>query len=151
MSILNDVKSHIENSKNVDKKMPVAIFDIDGTLLDDSNGLKEYYEPNREIVQIAQQCRKHGLRNIVLTARPLESRLASRINLQMHGIPYDKIITNDKNEAPTYKRKIRKELAEQYHVVLAVGDKVHDYDGSGPETMKIRVEKGIAFKIGQYS
>lgn len=147
--MLIELKNHLLGYHNANKlyKIPVAVFDIDGTLLDDSQGPKEYYDPNNEVCKIAEACLQHGVKIIVLTARPMESKIASHVNLQMHGIKYHKLITNDHNEPPSFKRRVRKELDDKYHVLLAIGDKTHDYDSSPEHCLRIKVEKGKPYIV----
>ena len=139
---MEEISAHIVAGVKTSVKTPVAIFDVDGTLLDDSKGASEYYGPNTEIVKIARECRRNGVKIIILTARPLDSKIATRVNLNMHGIPFDKMIINEKSEPPAFKRSIRSQIERDHNVILAIGDKVHDYDSSGPSVMRVRVING---------
>jgi hypothetical protein len=119
-------------------KTGIVVFDIDDTLVmgdpekvlgveDMRIGDLFVLPPNQPIRQLAITARKLGYKILALTARPLESKESSQINLDMMGIPYDGIIMNDKEEDPFFKIHIRRKLEKPDRtVVLTVGDQLCD-------------------------
>lgn len=88
---------------------------------------------NNQVVSIAEKARQLGYKIIALTARPLESKQASIVNLNMFKVPYDKIIMNDKEEDPFFKVRVRRSLEKpDATVVLTVGDQPFDCFLPGP-------------------
>jgi hypothetical protein len=121
---------------------PCVLFDVDETLVfgdpDESIGVREMelgerggqpifiLPPNPQIVQIAKVAKSLGIKVIVLTARPMISKLATITNLDMFGIPYDKVFMNDKDEDPEFKVRLRRRIAAQNSLLLTVGDQPTD-------------------------
>lgn len=81
---------------------------------------------NEQVVMLAEHAKKNGFQVIILTARPAESKEATKWNSQMLKIPHDAIITNDSNVNFCFKAVVRKRIAEKYDIVLTVGDRITD-------------------------
>jgi hypothetical protein len=124
-------------------KTGIVVLDIDDTLVfgDPAGviGVKEMelgthngqdvfiLQPNNQIVQLANVSRQLGFKIIALTARPMESKMASITNLKLFKIPHDMLVMNDKDDDPHFKIKIRRSLEKPNQtVVLTVGDQITD-------------------------
>lgn len=132
-------------------KIGMVVFDIDDTLLmgdpaqvlpgsrgDVSGGEWDlgtkgdqnlfFLYPNPQVVKVATVAHSLGFKNIMLTARPQTSRMASIMNLKLLSIPFDSIIMNDKDKDPLFKVKVRRALDQQagQTVVLTIGDQICD-------------------------
>ena len=121
---------------------PCVLFDVDETLvfgdpeekigvremeLGDHNGQPVFIlPPNPQIVKIAIEAKKLGIKVVVLTARPKTSKLATVTNLDMFRIPYDKVFMNEKDEDPEFKIRLRRQIASQNSLLLTVGDQPCD-------------------------
>ena len=115
-----------------------VIFDIDDTLVftDPAKTLsynveKTYnnnmiFPANVPIVKIAKLCHKLGLFIIIITARPYATEPSSITNLKLLGINYNLLIHNKEYPNPTFKIKLKKELAKKYNIILSIGDAWHD-------------------------
>ncbi len=122
----------------------IVVFDIDDTLVQGDpasvvgikememgiqNGQDVFILPvNHQVVKLAQISRQLGYKIVILTARPMESKMASIRNLEMFNIPYDMLIMNDKNEDPCFKIRIRRSLENKpnQQVILTIGDQPCD-------------------------
>lgn len=144
-SQLHDHLTQVGLQYRTNPKIPVAIFDFDDTLVSTGGGMAEYYPPNTRIVDLAKHTRSQGIKNIILTARPMESHAATKINAGMYGIPYDRIITNDKSEPTSFKGRIRRQLEEKHCIVLNVGDKAADLVGSRKHTATVKLPEERIF------
>jgi len=124
-------------------KKGIVVFDIDDTLVfgDPAEviGLKEmewvhkgqsvFILPvNDSIVKIAHVARQLGFRIVCLTARPIESKLASATNLNMFKVPYDDLIMNEKDQDPFFKIHVRQKLDSipGQEVIATIGDQITD-------------------------
>jgi len=121
---------------------PCVLFDVDETLVfgdpEEKLGVREMelgdhsgqpvfiLPPNPQIVKIAKEARNLGFKVIILTARPSTSKLATVTNLDMFGIPYDKVFMNDKDEDPEFKIRLRRRISEQNSLLLTIGDQPCD-------------------------
>lgn len=121
---------------------PCILFDVDDTLVfgdpEDKIGVREMelgehdgspifiLPPNRQIVEIAKVARTLGMKVIILTARPSLSRNATKANLDMFRVPYDKIFVNDKDDDPEFKINIRRAIQKNNSLILTVGDQPCD-------------------------
>ena len=119
-----------------------VIFDVDETIVfgdpEELLGVREMelgehkgqplfvLPPNKHIVDIVKVCKKMGLKIIILTARPATSKLATLTNLDMFNIPYDYIITNQKEQDPSFKIQARRQLIDKFNIILTVGDQPCD-------------------------
>lgn len=128
-SIPQGIIQEISQQKN--HHFPVVVADVDGTILDDTNGLSEYYDGIPKVIQLLRELSKDH-RIIILTMRPTESTIATRRNLRQLGVPYHRLVMNRYNEDPSFKQEYRKKLEETGHkVVMTIGDKMHDLRGHG--------------------
>lgn len=133
---------YLRKIKPKNLKNPCVLFDVDETLVfgdpEEKLGVREMelgerqgqpifvLPPNPQVVKIAKEARKLGYKVIVLTARPSTSKLATITNLDMFGIPYDKVFMNDKDEDPEFKIRLRRLIANQNNLILTVGDQPAD-------------------------
>lgn len=136
-------------------KQKCVIFDIDETLLfgdpEHAVGVREmelgshegseiFILPRNEpIVKLAEHAKRLGYFIIVVTARPKESRLASKTNLSMFRIPYDLLVMNDGDEDPCFKINVRRRIAQKYDVAMTVGDQITDVLCPGGLTAVIKL------------
>lgn len=128
--------------------MNYAIFDMDDTLcslehrrgkamesgkinykiLFDSN-LVEYDLPEDHVVDLAQTLNMFNTKIIVMTARPYYMEEATNNWLKYHNIPFDKLITKEKNKvfqkSSLWKESKLQELLEDINIeqiVLSIDD-----------------------------
>jgi hypothetical protein len=96
--------------------------------------------PNKQVVKVANTARELGFKIVMLTARPIESQLASVSNLNMFNIPHDMLIMNDKDEDPFFKIRVRRKLQlPNQDIVLTCGDQFTDIYLPGPKTCAIKL------------
>jgi len=121
---------------------PCILFDVDETLVfgdpEEKLGVREMelgdhsgqpvfiLPPNPQIVKIAKEARKLGIKIIILTARPKTSKLATITNLDMFMIPYDRVFMNEGDEDPEFKIRLRRKICNQNNLLLTVGDQPCD-------------------------
>lgn len=134
---------YLESVKPKLKKTGLVVFDLDDTLFmndpDEVIGIEDmklgikndqliFIAPvNLQVVTLARKAKLLGFKIVIITSRPLESKIASLANLRMFDIPFDKIIMNNNNRKHCYKIDARKELESKEHtVVLTVGDQPFD-------------------------
>ena len=103
---------YIENLPN-----PAIIIDIDDTILftDPLNciGIDKMNLPaNPYIWTIPFICRDYGIKILILTARNEKWLQHTKNNLDIHNIPYDKIIMN-KTRSSLFKIQKRKDLRKK--------------------------------------
>lgn len=141
------------NFKNWNK--PCIVIDVDDTLVftDPARKLGLHPElrgsvgenpiflfpPNPWISNIPIIAKHVGVDVIILTARPPTSKLATQINLDELGIPYDEIITASTNSKIDFKMAVKKKIAKERDIVLLLGDNLYDVAESGPMTMAIKL------------
>lgn len=126
--LILEAKNHLDKYGLYDEKgrTNISIFDIDGTLLDDSDGPHEFYKENKEIADLARYSHSKGHKIVILTARPRSSYSASVQNLRMHRIPFHRLITNDRNETQYFKTRVRDDLQKRYNIIFNAGDRRTD-------------------------
>lgn len=126
-------------------KQKCVIFDIDDTLFFGDperalgeNGVGEldfgrykgqdvFLLPrNKPIVKLLEYAKKLGFIVVLLTARPPTSKLACKLNMEEHNIPYDAIVMNEKEEDFFFKIRARRNISKKYDIVLTVGDRATD-------------------------
>ena len=142
------------NYKNWNK--PCMVIDIDDTLVftDPAKklGLQHpelrgsvgnnpvfLYPPNPWISYIPAIAKQVGVDVIILTARPPTSKLATQVNLDEYGIPYDQIITASSHSRMDFKMAVKKKIARERDIVLMLGDNIYDVAESGPTTLAIKL------------
>lgn len=129
------------------KGRPCVIFDVDDTIIytdparesdiddvelgdvKDEKGQTQpvfVLPPNDCVLQLVKEAETLGYVVIILTARPGISRLATIANLDILDCPFSFVVLNEKDEDPTFKLRIRKQLCRKYDVVLTVGDQWSD-------------------------
>lgn len=109
---------------------PAIIIDIDDTILftDPLNTVgidKVNLPPNPYIWLIPFICRDYNVKIIILTARNERWLQNTKKNLDLHGIPYDKIIMN-KTKSSLFKIEKRKQLRNKYTIISEIGDQWPD-------------------------
>lgn len=124
-----------------ENKVGIVVFDIDDTVVfgDPAEvlGVREMdlgYEGdhplfilpiNMQIVEIIKHAKKCGFLIYIATARPIESKKASEMNLNMFGIEYDNLFMNNMDEYPIeFKYKVFKSLKD--NLIYSIGDKSTD-------------------------
>jgi predicted secreted acid phosphatase len=120
---------HFLKSKSKIKyeRVPVVIFDIDGTLVD--FWTQEAIEPT---IDFYNKIIKLGYHTIILTARLKDMKNQTIKKLNQIGIKnYDQIIFRDYlfENIADYKLNQRKKLATNYDIVANVGDRITDFKG----------------------
>jgi phosphoglycolate phosphatase-like HAD superfamily hydrolase len=133
---------HLENYEPRNKRAaPICIWDFDHTLTIAGNESKEFYPGRQEMIDLANHAANMGYRNIILTARPLESKQATIENLKQLGVFYHRVICNDNDDHPSFKRRVRQLLESSGHeIVLCVGDKMFDVKGCEDHTLPIKID-----------
>jgi hypothetical protein len=142
-------------AKRPGTKQKCVIFDIDDTLVfgdpDEVVGIREMelgeqegqlvfiYPRNEPICKLAEFAKKLGILVIVLTARPPQSKIASKWNMNYLHIPYDILITNDQDKEACFKIKVRRNISQKYDILLTIGDQTTDCLCVGPNTASIKL------------
>ena len=167
MSILDKTKKYlvdllIKNHNHSSKLSPAIIMDVDDTLVYTSksqNNVKIVkinsniiflYPGIKQIIQVAQIAKKLGYKVIILTARPKESFLSTKFNLDSLEVPYDEIYMNNHNQDISFKYKIRQQLMKKYNVLFTIGDQVGDVNGP-PGLLGIKLPSLGSPKVQIYS
>jgi predicted secreted acid phosphatase len=137
-------------------KKPCIVIDVDDTLVftdpDRKLGLHHpelrgsvgenpifLYPSNPWISHIPSIAKQVGVDVIILTARPPTSKLATQINLDELGIPYDDIITALASSRMDFKMAVKKKIAKERDIVLMLGDNLYDVAESGKMTLAIKL------------
>jgi hypothetical protein len=147
---------YIDSIKNKPTEKPkCAVFDFDDCLvfgdpaqivgvremeLGEHDGSEIFVLPRNEpIVKLAEYAKNSKLQIIILTARPKESREATKWNSQMLKIPFDAIIMNEGDKDPCFKVNVRRRIAAKYTVCITVGDQITDCLCPGGNTAFIKL------------
>ena len=167
MSILDKTKKYLVDllikTHNYSYKLsPAIIMDVDDTLIYTTknpdnvkivkinNNIVFLYPGIKQLVQVAQIAKKLGFKIIILTARPKESFLSTKFNLDLLKVPYDEIYMNNHNQDISFKYKIRQQLMEKYNVLFTIGDQVGDVNGP-PGLLGIKLPSLNSPKVQIYS
>lgn len=165
MSIFDKTKTYLINllHKNSSKHtiLPNAIImDVDDTLVSAIDDNVKFIKINNEviflypgikpIVQVAQTAKKLGFKIIILTARPRESFLSTKFNLDILEVPYDEIHMNNHNQDISFKYKVREQLLKRYNILFTVGDQIADVNGP-PGLLGIKLPSRDSYKVQIYS
>jgi predicted secreted acid phosphatase len=94
---------------------------------------------NEPIVKLAEYVKNCHIKVVILTARPKESKEATRWNSDMLKIPYDAIITNEADKDPCFKVNVRRRITSSYEIVLTIGDQITDCLCPGGKTAFIKL------------
>lgn len=162
--MLDKTKQYLTNLLIKNKgKYDAIIVDVDDTLVyTHKNGISlvKYtkirnqpvfiYPGIQPIVEVTQIAKRLGFRIIILTARPPESYLSTRFNLDILKVPYDEIIMNNLKQDISFKWKIRKDLIKRYKVLFTVGDQVADVNGP-PGLLGIKLPSFDSNKVQIYT
>jgi len=100
-------------------KQNAIVCDLDGTILDHKDESKSLTNVVNFLIQQAQTNKI-----IIMTARSKESRkLLAVKQLRELGIPFDQLVTNDRDEdSDVYKKKEIQALKNKYNIVLFIDD-----------------------------
>jgi predicted secreted acid phosphatase len=130
-SIIESLQPYIQflktQSKSKHERIPIVIFDIDGTLIDFWS--QEAIEPTVDFYKTAK---KLGYHTVILTARLKDMKSQTIKKLNEIGIKnYDEIIFRDYlfQDIGDFKLSQRKKLATNYDIVANVGDRITDFKG----------------------
>jgi len=165
MSIFDKTKTYLINllsqNQSVPTPLPKAIImDVDDTLVSTNSKVKFVKVNDRDvlflypgikpIVEVARYAKKIGYKVIILTARPKESFLSTRFNLDILKVPYDEIHMNYHNQDNSFKYKVRQQLMKRYSVLFTIGDQVGDVAGP-PGLLGIKLPSQDSYKVQIYS
>lgn len=105
------------------------VVGIEDMMLGEKDGNQLFISPiNMPIRQLAKFAKSIGIKVVLLTARPPESKFASLLNLNMFDIPFDKLIMNNNVEQNCFKVRVRRSLNTSNEIViLTIGDQPFDY------------------------
>ena len=118
MSIFDKTKTYlidllIKQSTKQTYLPKAIIMDVDDTLVSTINSKVKFIHVNNSIVflypgikpmvQVAQVAKKLGYKIIILTARPRESFLSTKFNLDILEIPYDEIHMINRSQTISFK------------------------------------------------
>lgn len=143
MSQFDNIKNYCNkllfSNYHQETPLPKAIImDVDDTLVSTNTPYKLLNIKNntifvfpgiKQIIDVAKLAKKLGYNIIILTARPKESFLSTKFNLDLLGIPSDVIIMNNYNQPPSFKYDVRKSLMSKYSILFTIGDQSTDVDG----------------------
>lgn len=130
--------------------MKAGIFDIDGSLIREENGVEDVVEPLRNLASLTYH--SEDFRTIVLTARSEEIREETEELLEEKEVPYDRLYMRKNREMnkPDYlfkKDRLEQLREEGFEIDFAVEDrgkvaKMFEAEGVDclkmPETHRIR-------------
>ena len=165
MSIFEKTKTYLVDllirESNKHTSLPKAIImDVDDTLVSTINSNVKFVQINKSvvflypgikpIVQVAQIAKKLGYKIIILTARPRESFLSTKFNLDILQVPYDEIHMNNNNQDISFKYKVRQQLLKRYSILFTIGDQVGDVNGP-PGLLGIKLPSQDSYKVQIYS
>jgi len=106
---------------------PANVVGVKEMELGEHDGSEIFILPRNEpIVKLAEYAKANGFQIIILTARPAESKEATRWNSQMLKIPFDAVVMNDGDSDPCFKVNVRRRIAKKYDIMLTVGDQITD-------------------------
>ena len=140
--IYNDLYNYLINLP-VLKKQYTVIFDIDDTLVYTDpvnlypnkkfpmNWYPGYmiYPPIPQMVNICKLCYKLGFKIIIITARPYNSEISSKKNLELIGVKYHEMYHNKDFPDINFKIELKKKLSKKNNIALSVGDQWPDIQG----------------------
>lgn len=137
------------------RKKKCVVFDIDDTIvMGDPKSIVGIHEmelgthdgqdifilpKNEPIVKVVEFAKSLDYVIIILTARPKASQAASVANMNMFKIPYDAIIMNDRDDDPCFKVNVRRKIANNYDIVMTIGDQITDVLCPGGTTSFIKL------------
>lgn len=119
---------------------PASVVGVRDMELGEHDGSEIFILPRNEpIVKLAEYAKANKFQIIILTARPKESREATRWNSNMLRIPFDAIIMNDGDKDPCFKVNVRRRIALKYDISLTIGDQITDCLSPGGKTAFIKL------------
>jgi len=125
-------------------KQNAIVCDLDGTILDHKDESKSLQNVVNFLIQQAQTNKI-----IIMTARSKDSRKSLAVKqLRELGIPFDQLITNDKDEdSDVYKKKEIQALKNKYNIVLFIDDLKKNRKAIKELGIKTKKPKNISNKI----
>lgn len=114
----------------------LAIFDFDGTLTVGEDKPSEYYPGNQKIIDEFQKLRNTGKPCMILTARPIESMIATKINCRQLGIFPSRIVVNRFNEDHSFK-------TDWHKLIVNTGWKITDCYGNNETDFSEFTDGGV--------
>lgn len=165
MSIFDKTKTYLVNllvkKSNKQTSLPKAIImDVDDTLVSTIDSNVKFIKINKNsvflypgiqpIIQVAQIAKNLGYKIIILTARPKESFLSTKFNLDILEVPYDEIYMNNFNQDISFKYKVRQHLMKSYSILFTIGDQVGDVNGP-PGLLGIKLPSQDSYKVQIYN
>jgi len=125
-------------------KQNAIVCDLDGTILDHKDESKSLQNVVNFLIQQAQTNKI-----IIMTARSKDSRKSLAVKqLRELGIPFDQLITNDKDEdSDVYKKKEIQALKSKYNIVLFIDDLKKNRKAIKELGIKTKKPKNISNKI----
>jgi len=125
-------------------KQNAIICDLDNTLVDEKND----YKPIQNVVDfIIQQAQTNKI--IIMTARSTDKKRELALKqLRDLKIPFDQLITNDKDQSSdTYKYEAIQKLMQKYNVILFIDDLKDNRKAAKKLGVKTKKPKNISNKI----
>lgn len=165
MSIFYKTKKYLIDllikNYSVNSLLPQAIImDVDDTLVDTSFSDVQFTKINNEdiflypgiqpMIDVAQTASKLGYKIIILTARPNQSFLSTKFNLDLLEVPHHEIYMNNNNKSISFKYKIREQLLKKYNILFTVGDQVGDVNGPRG-LLGVKLPSAGSYKVQIYS
>jgi hypothetical protein len=119
---------------------PAGVVGVSEMELGEHDGHDIFILPRNEpIVKLAEYAKSCQIKVIILTARPKESKEATRWNSNMLKIPYDAIIANEADKDHWFKVNVRRRITSSYEIVLTIGDQITDCLCPGGKTAFIKL------------
>jgi FMN phosphatase YigB (HAD superfamily) len=125
-------------------KQNAIICDLDNTLVDEKND----YKPIQNVVDfIIQQAQTNKI--IIMTARSTDKKRELALKqLRDLKIPFDQLITNDKDQSSdTYKYEATQKVMEKYNVILFIDDMKENRKSAKKLGIKTKKPENISNKI----
>jgi FMN phosphatase YigB (HAD superfamily) len=125
-------------------KQNAIICDLDNTLVDEKNN----YKPIQNVVDfIIQQAQTNKI--IIMTARSTDKKRELALKqLRDLKIPFDQLITNDKDQSSdTYKYDATQRVMEKYNVILFIDDMKENRKSAKKLGIKTKKPENISNKI----
>jgi FMN phosphatase YigB (HAD superfamily) len=125
-------------------KQNAIICDLDNTIVDEKND----YKPIQNVVDfLIQQAQTNKI--IIMTARSTDKKRELALKqLRDLKIPFDQLITNDKDQSSdTYKHDATQKVMQRYNVILFIDDLKDNRKVAKKLGIKTKKPKNISNKI----
>ena len=159
----------LEQKDNYKDKMPAIILDVDETVLDNIAfqarsiltgisyptgwiewGLEESAEPVPGVSNFLKHAQNKGVKIFYVTNRVVELQEATKNNLKLLGLPFDEdrdvLLMRGENGWGSSKVSRRALVAEDYRVILLVGDQLGDFISLEESTIDSQSRRKLAEK-----